>query len=67
MARAGAEDPRREPFASWLSGNLREGGMDPVITGQLGREHPLARYLDDFLADLTAVPVRAYLAGIAGG
>jgi integrase/recombinase XerC/integrase/recombinase XerD len=26
--------------------------MDPVITEQLGREHPLARYLDDFLADL---------------
>jgi integrase/recombinase XerC/integrase/recombinase XerD len=70
--------------------------MDPVITGQLGREHPVARNLDDFLtdlastgasrhtlrayrgdllqfaahydgqiADLTVVPVRAYLAGIA--
>ncbi len=26
--------------------------MDPVIAEQLGREHPLARYLDDFLADL---------------
>ncbi len=70
--------------------------MDPVIAGRLGREHPLARYLDDFLADLanagasrhtlrayrgdllqfaahhdgeiaelTVVPVRAYLAGIA--
>jgi hypothetical protein len=26
--------------------------MDPVITEQIGREHPLARYLDDFLADL---------------
>ena len=36
--RAGAEAAWREPFASWLSGNLREGGMDPVITGQLGRE-----------------------------
>jgi hypothetical protein len=23
--------------------------MDPVITGQPGREHPLARHLDDFL------------------
>jgi integrase/recombinase XerD len=70
--------------------------MDPVITEQLSREHPLARYLDEFLADLanagasrhilrayrgdllqfaahhdgeiaelTVVPVRAYLAGIA--
>ena len=66
------------------------------MTGQLGREHPLARHLDDFLADLanagasrhtlrayrgdlvqfaahhdgeiaelTVVPVRAYLVGIA--
>jgi hypothetical protein len=52
MVRAGAEAARREPFASWLSGNLREGGMDPVLAGQPGREHPLARYLDDFLADL---------------
>ena len=26
--------------------------MDPVITGQLGREPPLVRYLGDFLADL---------------
>jgi hypothetical protein len=28
------------------------GGMDRVSGDQLGREHPLARYLDVFLADL---------------
>ncbi|MBT2225152.1 hypothetical protein [Nonomuraea sp. NEAU-A123] len=26
--------------------------MDPVIAEQLGRAHPLARHLDDFLTDL---------------
>jgi integrase/recombinase XerC/integrase/recombinase XerD len=26
--------------------------MDPVIAEQLGRTHPLARHLDDFLTDL---------------
>ncbi|MEW9551208.1 hypothetical protein [Nonomuraea sp. NPDC050783] len=26
--------------------------MDPVIVEQLGRSHPLARHLDDFLTDL---------------
>jgi hypothetical protein len=25
--------------------------MDPVTGEQLGREHPLARHLDDFLTD----------------
>lgn len=70
--------------------------MDPVVAEQLGRTHPLARHLDDFLtglanagksahtrrayrgdliafaahhgddlAELTAAPVRAYLAGLA--
>ncbi|MEV5893814.1 site-specific integrase [Nonomuraea fuscirosea] len=70
--------------------------MDPVIAEQLGRAHPLARHLDDFLTDLanagasahtrrayrsdliafaahhgeeiaelTAAPVRAYLAELA--
>ncbi|MFD1938714.1 tyrosine-type recombinase/integrase [Nonomuraea mangrovi] len=70
--------------------------MDPVIAEQLGRSHPLARHLDDFLTDLanagksahtrrayrgdliafaahhgeeigelTAAPVRAYLAELA--
>lgn len=70
--------------------------MDPVVIERLGREHPLARHLDDFLTDLsnadasahtlrgyrgdlvafaahhdgaigelTAAPVRAYLAEIA--
>ena len=70
--------------------------MDPVIAEQLGRDHPLARHLDDFLtdqknanasahtvrayrgdllqftaycdgelADLTADPIRAFLAGIS--
>ncbi|MEU6719520.1 site-specific integrase [Nonomuraea sp. NPDC046802] len=70
--------------------------LDPVIAEQLGRAHPLARHLDDFLADLanagasahtrrayrgdliafaahhgeelgelTAAPVRAYLAELA--
>jgi integrase/recombinase XerD len=69
--------------------------MDPVIVEQLGREHPLARHLGDFLtdqknanasantvrayrgdllqftahcdgefADLTAAPIRAFLADI---
>ncbi|MEU4546845.1 tyrosine-type recombinase/integrase, partial [Nonomuraea dietziae] len=70
--------------------------MDPVIAEQLGRAHPLARHLDDFLTDLanagtsphtrrayrgdliafaahhgeeigelTATPIRAYLAKLA--
>jgi integrase/recombinase XerD len=39
--------------------------MDPVIAGQLGRDHPLARHLDDFLTDqknanASAHTVRAY-------
>ncbi len=51
--RAGQRPLARARFGSWLSGNFREGlAIDPVITQQLGREHPLARYLDDFLADL---------------
>lgn len=56
--------------------------MDPVIVEQLGRTHPLARHLDDFLTDLanagasahprrayrgdlTAAPIRAFLAELA--
>jgi integrase/recombinase XerD len=26
--------------------------MDPVLAEHLGREHPLARHIDDFLTDL---------------
>ncbi|WP_207621101.1 hypothetical protein [Streptosporangium minutum] len=41
------------------------GGMDPVIVQQLGRGHPLAVHLDDFLTDLknanaSPQPLRAY-------
>jgi integrase/recombinase XerC/integrase/recombinase XerD len=32
---------------------LEDGGVDPVVTGQLGSGHPLARHLADFLTDLS--------------
>jgi len=32
---------------------LEDGGVDPVVTWQLGSEHPLARHLGDFLTDLS--------------
>jgi Phage integrase, N-terminal SAM-like domain len=31
---------------------MEGGGMDPVLIEHLGRTHPLARHLDDFLTDL---------------
>jgi integrase/recombinase XerC/integrase/recombinase XerD len=34
--------------------------MDPVIAEQLGRAHPLARHLDDFLTDLANAGASAY-------
>jgi hypothetical protein len=60
-----ADIVRRGRFDSWLSGNLEDGGVDPVVTGQLGSEHPLARHLGDFLTDLSNAnasgqTVRAY-------
>jgi integrase/recombinase XerC/integrase/recombinase XerD len=34
--------------------------MDPVIAEQLGRTHPLARHLDDFLTDLANAGASAH-------
>jgi integrase/recombinase XerC/integrase/recombinase XerD len=39
--------------------------MDPVVTEQLGAQHPLARHIGDFLTDLSnanasAQTIRAY-------
>ncbi|MFB4284345.1 hypothetical protein ACBJ59_54335 [Nonomuraea sp. MTCD27] len=48
---------------SGLSGNSADDGayrMDPVIAEQLGRAHPLARHLDDFLTDLANAGASAH-------
>ena len=45
---------QRGRFDSRLSGNRANGRarvVDPMIVEQLGKEHPLARHLDDFLID----------------
>jgi hypothetical protein len=59
-----ADVARRGRFVSRLSGYFayegRGGGVDPVIAGQLGREHPLAGPLDDFLADLANTGASAH-------
>jgi integrase/recombinase XerD len=34
--------------------------VDPVISEQLGRTHPLAAYLDDFLTDLANTNASAH-------
>jgi hypothetical protein len=55
VARAGR--PSSGAHASYLGylatrRMVRAYRMDPVIAEQLGRAHPLARHLDDFLTDL---------------
>jgi integrase/recombinase XerC/integrase/recombinase XerD len=99
FARAGPPSPGAQAsFPGYLATRrmVEAHRMDPVIAEQLGRTHPLARHLDDFLTDLanagrsahtrrayrgdliafsahhgegiaelTAAPVRAYLAELA--
>ncbi|WP_206061318.1 site-specific integrase [Nonomuraea basaltis] len=45
-------------LATWRM--VEVGTVDPVITEQLGRTHPLARHLDDFLTDLANAGASAH-------